>query len=564
MTTRIAKISFWSSLLKSPINLRVPRIGSFATMFLALFLLSSANLFAELQGVVLVGQKKVLLSSKELRNIYGVHVYEVDLPGSLPELQSALNPVYLHKRWTPETVSEIKQAVYRYYQKKQRPFIVISVPRQDKESYVLQLLIEESKLGIVEVVGNRWTSSKRIKQYFTTKPGEPISLRRLSRDVNFMNRDPFRFVNAIYSPGAKENTTDITLDVHDRKPYRFYAGFDNTGVLATGRQRVFAGFSWDQVFGLDHVFFYQYTTNYNAQRFHANTFQYMALLPCQNVLNLYGGFSVVHANIPSPNRNNKGTNIQASLRYQIPLYPYRFFSHEIVAGVDVKNTNNTMEFVDFSPTFGQTVNLTQLVLGYQAKWGNKRNVLEGGIEVLCSPVAWLPNQTNADFGSLRPSAKHEWTYATAFVKFQQPLPRDFSYEVFIRGQMSSQVLLPSEQLPLGGYGSIRGYDVRQFNADAGFFANIEFHSPGFSVIRRKQPHKDNLYFLVFLDGGYGIDKVPVPEIKPHEYLIGIGPGVRYSLDSYLTARCDWGIKLHHQDGFTGGGSMVYFSVIGSF
>lgn len=515
----------------------------------------------ELRGVVLVGQADALLSSEELEHIDGVHVYGVDLPGSLSELQSTLKPFFVGQEWT---IREIKQAVYQFYQKNERPFIVISVPQQQEDTPVVQLLVEESKLGKMEVIGNKWTSSKRFEQYFTTRPGDPISIRRLSRDVNFMNRDPFRFVNVIYNPGLKENTTDITLDVQDRRPYRFYVGFDNSGVLATGRQRVFAGLSWDQVFGLDHVFFYQYTTNYNAQRFHANTFQYMALLPCQSILNFYGGFSHVHGDISFPNRKNKGTNIQASVRYQLPLYPTHFFSHEIAFGADIKNTNNTMEFVDFFPRFGQTVNMTQLVLGYQAKRENKQDMWEWGADLFCSPAAWLPNQSNADFNSLRHAAKHKWTYGTAFFKIHYYLPRDFSYEFFLRGQWSSQVLLPSEQLPLGGYGSIRGYDVRQFNADTGFFANMELHFPRFSIFRHHQPNKDYFHFLLFVDGGYGRDKVSVPFINPNEYLIGVGPGVRYSLGPYLNARVDWGIKLHQQKEFTGGSSMVYFSVVGSY
>jgi hemolysin activation/secretion protein len=532
-----------------------------------LCLCSTAALFGNLRGLVLLGNEECLLNREELAEVQGLRLWSIDLPGSSSQLASKLDPLYLEKEWNVKTILALKKAIYDYYQANHHPFIVIDVPPgQNRSSDVLQLVVHESRLGKVQVDGNRWTASKQLERYLKIQPGDLISTRELSRDVNFMNRNPFRSVNVIYSPGQAENTTDLVLEVHDRRQYRFYTGFDNTGVLVTGRQRVFAGFSWDQIFGLDHVFSYQYTTNYNGSRFHANTFQYLALLPYQAVLNLYGGFSLVHADISSPNKENKGTNIQASIRYQTPLIPYTFYSHEVGVGFDIKNTNNTMQFVDLSPTFGQTVNLTQFLLGYRAKWEKEALSIDGALEVVFSPMKWLPGQTNEDFNSLRPSAKNKWCYVTASCKIRGPflsLP-SYSYEFFVQTQLSSQVLLPSEQLSIGGHSSVRGYDERQFNADSGLVANLEVHFPSFSVIRRKTPNPDRLYFLVFLDAGYGTNKVAVPDIKPTEFLIGIGPGLRYAWGPYLTARCDWGIKLHQEASFTGGGSMIHFSVIGSF
>jgi hemolysin activation/secretion protein len=533
-------------------------------IFLSFFLFLGAALFGELSGIVLIRAEDGLLSTEELEELDGVHAFGVDFPGSHSELECDLTPLYFEQEWEPETISAIKKGIYRYYQQRRRPFIVVTVPDQDESWGILQVIVEESKLGKIDVVGNKWIASKRLKKYIHLTSGEPISLRRITQDINFINRNPYRFVDVIYGPGEEPNTTDLTLKVTTRRQYRFYTGFDNTGVLSTGRQRVFAGFSWDQVFGFDHVFSYQYTTNYHVKKFHANTFQYMALLPFEAILNLYGGFSIVHADISSPNKQNKGTNIQASVRYEMPLTPYDFYSHETKLGFDLKNTNNNMAFVDFTPTFGQTVNLSQFLLGYLGKYEKDQKSIEGEFDLVFSPAEWLPGQTNQDFNSLRPSAKNRWVYATAFIKLKGPLSHSFSYLLFINGQISSQVLLPSEQLGIGGYSSVRGYEERQFNADTGLTGSLEIHSPPFSIFRRKQPNQDQMYFLLFADGGWGLDKVSVPQVQPREYLIGVGPGVRYNFGSYLTARCDWGIKLHHKDSFTGGASMIHFSVIGSF
>ena len=536
-------------------------------LYVFCILFSQGTLFPEaqkLRGVVLVDSEEHLLDANELAEIQGLAVYGVDIPGSVQSLEKCLTPVYANQVCNAEVVQQVKQKIYAYAQEHERPFIVVSAFPQDASSGVLQCVVEESRLGQLKVVGNQWTPPERVAQYFKIQPGDVISQRRMAKDLNFANRNPFRRVQIVYSPGEEINTTDITLEVADRQPYRFYVGADNTGVPPTGRQRAFAGFSWGKIFNLDHTFFYQYTTNYNVNRFHANTFQYMALLPNESILNLYGGFSILHAKLSSPNRRNTGTNIQGSLRYHLPFLPIHDFTHEMVIGMDVKHTNNTMEFVDFTPTFGQTVNLTQFIGGYQCGWTKNPHDVHGGVEILFSPMQWIAGQTNADFQSLRPGAQNKWMYAVVFGDYRYNLPHAFAYTAFFRGQWSSQTLLPSEQLGIGGYDTVRGYDQRQYNADSGFYISQEIHTPTFSVIRRKKPHADQMYFLAFLDVGYGIDKVAVPGVKQSDYLMGVGPGLRYSFGAHFTARCDMGVKLHRQENFTGGDVMLHFSAIGSY
>jgi hemolysin activation/secretion protein len=516
----------------------------------------------KIHTIVLVNDEHALLDKRELETAEGLVLVGLDLPGSSGSLKKELEP-WFNRQFDSESVREIKQSVYRYFQAAGYPFILIQVPRQKCTSAV-QLIVRQSTLGKVEVSGNQWTSTKRYTDYFQIQPGETISQRKLLKNVDFMNRNPYRQVSILFTPGEQPYTTDLTLKVSDRKPYRFYLGFDNNGVPTTGRQRVFAGFSWDQLFGLDHLFFYQYTTNYNASRFHANTFQYFAMLPWEAVFNLYGGYSIVHANLPPPNRINHGTNIQASLRYLAPLLPFQFFSHELSFGVDVKSTNNTVEFVDYTPTFGQTVNMTELMLGYKYRYENGHRNASGGIECYVSPVNAFPGQTEAAFNSLRPGAANRWIYGFAYCTFKDALPWACSYLLYFKGQLSSAALLPSEQLGIGGHSTVRGYDERQYNADNGLLGSFEFHLPTFSIIQSQRRKRDQAYFLLFADGGYGVDAVVVPEVPNSNFLVSVGPGFRYFFDPYLTARCDWGIKLHHQDDFTGGASMVQFSVTGSY
>ena len=48
---------------------------------------------------------------------------------------------------------------------------------------------------------------------------------------------------------------------------------------------------------------------------------------------------------------------------------------------------------------------------------------------------------------------------------------------FPDGQLSSYLLLPSEQFGAGGASSVRGYPERTISGDEGFYANFELYTP---------------------------------------------------------------------------------------
>lgn len=67
-----------------------------------------------------------------------------------------------------------------------------------------------------------------------------------------------------------------------------------------------------------------------------------------------------------------------------------------------------------------------------------------------------------------------------------------------------------------------------------------------------------------IDSGWGTNHKTIPGEPQPDFLLSTGPGVRYTLDPYFSARLDWGIKLHQQAVFTGGGSMLHFNATFSY
>ena len=484
----------------------------------------------------------------------------------LKELGKRLEDLFLSRPIATQLIADIKQEITQYFEEKKQSLIAIKIPDQKVTLGVIQITICTSCLGDLKVECNDWTSSDLLKNYFKTDCGGRINDQLLRRDLEFMNRNPFRHVNAVLSPGKWDSTTDVTLLVEERRQLRLYAGADNTGVRTTGRQRFYAGLNWGKAFGLDHIFSYQYTSSYNINEFQAHTMQYQAFLPWMHVLNVYGGYSYVHPHLGfTPTTGNRGQSGQGSLRYTVPLMPMGSFTHEFTMGFDFKRTNNTIEFSDLFIHFSKNVNLTQLALEYSLEktWSKCR--LDFDLQGYYSPGRWLPDQSDVAYSALRPGAKNAYVYARGSLNTLFYLKHSWYLNFLFRGQGSSQKLLPSEQYCVGGYDTVRGYDQWQLNVDAAVLASAELRTPQIKVFKRKRECvNDVLQFLAFVDFGYGQNYKVIPGEDTPQYLLGAGPGARYTWDPYFTARLDYGIKCHKNPEFTGGASMVHFNATLSY
>jgi hemolysin activation/secretion protein len=496
----------------------------------------------------------------------GVLFDNIEVPASEELFEKELSP-YLGTTITSSMLKEIQGSIQNFYTDNNLPLIQVIVPQQDITDGMVQIQVLESKVGKVRVEGGGHSSEKQLKNYLGLKHNDQINVDTMRNRLDFMNRNPFRKVNLVYAPGDDTLTTDIELLVDDRRPFRFYAGANNEGVPTTGREQLVAGFNCARMFSLDHFFAYQYTSTDNFHNFQGHTVQYLAFLPWRNVLSMYGGYSSVHADLPFPSQKNHGYSFQASGRYIVPFGGTKVLSHEASVGFDFKRTNNTVVDSESNPIIAKNVNLGQFMARYAGTVAKESYELGYEAELFVSPGAMMTDQTKEDYESLRPHAKNHWVYGRVMAKYLQRLPASFMFSCIGRGQLASENLLPSEQVGLGGFNSVRGYDERQLNYDSGAIINTELQSPGIPVIsffKKKKAWRDAIQLIGFIDYGYGTNHNLLPGEAIHNYLLGVGPGLRYTLDPWLTARLDLGVKLHKDATFSGGEAMWYFSTVGSF
>ncbi|MCB1109825.1 MAG: ShlB/FhaC/HecB family hemolysin secretion/activation protein [Chlamydiia bacterium] len=486
------------------------------------------------------------------QDVHGVISYHIEVPGGDARLKRALNH-HFDKPLNQESIAAIQKQVIQYYRNYNHPVVTVSIPKQDISDGVLQFIVTQGRLGKVYCKGNKWFPAKRLEEAIQLEPGENIASDLLNQNLYWLNRNPFRQVDAIYTPGEEAGTVDIELLCSDRFPLRVYAGIDNTGNDVTGNNRLFTGLNWGNVFWSDQRLSYQFVTSSDFKRFRAHTLFYEIPLPWQNMLNLYGGYSHVDADFAVPNIKGSlfrthGFSVQASLRYDIPLRPRKNFLHEVTWGFDFKRTNNNLDLGGVPVISQNNVNLTQLMLGYNMGYECKPLSISWEVEGFWSPGKWISDQTNADYQSLRPFAKNQYVYARTALTFTWRFYKQWSMHNYFRGQIASINLLPSEEYGVGGYNTVRGYKERIINGDNIFIWNFEIRTPSVSILNALagwKKFRDAFQFLAFYDYGLAGVKQTAPLQPQTEYLMSFGPGVRYTIVPYLTFRADWGFQLHN-------------------
>lgn len=499
----------------------------------------------QLSGILLISKDTRVSDQEIYRTVGEVGTINIQVPGKIKTLNSLISKTYFNKPLTKQGLQELKQEILLYYSQRGHPVVTLDIPQQKVSTGVLQIIVIEGKLGKVTVEGNKYFKDETLRKYVRLEEGQVIDSDILITDVDWMNRNPFRQVDVIYGPGEVAGTTDIRLLTLDRRPWRVFAGVDNTGYDETDTTRLFAGANWGNLFGLDQLLSLQFTCAPNVDRFWSITGNYTIPLPWRDIWNFFGGYSQVHPKLDFSGLRNTGYSAQASTRYSYILTPLTGYLHDLIFGFDYKRTNNNLDFGGHR-IYKQSINLTQFVFGYNGAYDSEWFKCSITFEIFYSPGTWLPDQTNTDYRNARFRGNPHYIYGRATLAPIVRLPHNYALAFTMRGQLSNRNLIASEQFGLGGYNSVRGYKERVVNVDDGFLGTAELRTPTISF-PFSNPSRSMLQFLAFIDYGTGRRIHPAPLEDRSEYLLSIGPGVRYDFNPYINFRGDFGYKLHKID-----------------
>jgi hemolysin activation/secretion protein len=517
----------------------------------------------EFYNVPLVKGIVILKSPDELKpdgmtDIEGIVVPNVPVLNK-PKFKRVLQP-YLGKPLNEETMQQLQRDIVLYCRSNDRPLVDVLYREQDVSNGVLQVIFLEAKLGSIKIqdkAGNEftngWTKASYLQAAMRTQVGDPIGERQVVSDLEWLSRrNPYRKVDLLYQSAGKFGESDLVLRIDERRPFSVFAGYEDTGSEVTDDNRILAGFSWANTFGLhDHLLNYQFTANPTFDQLRAHSASYSIPLPWRHSIRLLGSYVEVIGDV-GRGITLEGDSYEASFRYDIPLPMINRYQHELSLGVDFKSSENALEFNQLQ-FLNTPTEIFQLMLGYNGAVSDRLGQTTIGIQGFYSPGDVTDKNTDEYFGGngqttvgAHQFAKAEYKYARASLDRTTRLPYDFSWLFRAAGQISDGNLLTSEQLGLGGYATVRGYEEREANGDQGWLISNELRTPSFTPTKlvSENGYGDNLQFLGFWDYGVTQNKLLMAREDPHEILSSIGLGVRYTIRENFSFRFDYGWQLN--------------------
>ena len=122
------------------------------------------------------------------------------------------------------------------------------------------------------------------------------------------------------------------------------------------------------------------------------------------------------------------------------------------------------------------VTVHPLSVNYSGNWLFERGEASGSVTVLRN-LAGGPRGGQDDFSRARAGADAGYSIVRLAASLTRQLPRDFQVRAALNGQYTRDVLVPGEQVGVGGGAQVRGFSARDLANDSGLTANVELYSP---------------------------------------------------------------------------------------
>ncbi|MCD4823316.1 MAG: hypothetical protein K8S55_01805 [Phycisphaerae bacterium] len=492
-----------------------------------------------LKGVRFISREEQLQEDPKAE---GIDVSEVEVLNT-PEFLKQIQP-FLGKPASLKSIGEMVRATILYYRSKNRPVVDVIIPEQDVTSGIVQLLVIEGRLGKITVEGNNWFSDALIRSKIQLKEGDPIYAGKLLENVDTVNKNPFRYVRPVLSPGKLVGQTDLKLQTTDRFPYRFYAGYENTGTRTTRLGRYLAGVNMGNLWGQGHEAGYQFATNDKFSGIGIHSAYYRIPFDNGQKLAFFGNYATYDAR--HKGLDQVGQSWQLSTRYIVPLQsPWQAYRHELQLGFDFKRTDNDIEYGGFQ-IYDSAVDTNQFVLQYGGYLDDPLGNTSFTFSNYWGPGALSSKAQRADYIKARPGTDPNYFYSNLSLERIWYLPAEFTFVNRVMGQLSSERLLGSEQMGFGGYNTVRGYDEWEVGADEGLVLSLELRTPEIKLGKffNKLELENKLQFLVFWDYGAAHNVGNAPGEDKSNTLQSIGAGLRYKIGPHASFRMDYGHRLN--------------------
>lgn len=440
------------------------------------------------------------------------------------------------------TISELKILAKEIEREYLRKGVIAAcfLPPQDIQEGKVTLRVVEAKMGELEIKKMRYFNEDRIKYYWAIKPGEVLRYDKISRSLQFINKNPDRMAKAALRAGNKPETTDVVIETATNFPIHITATVDHEGSPSTGKLRKGIGLVDNNLLGLDDTLILGYTGGKNFGG--AYGYHRVPITPFGTTF-MYG-YSQTRA---FPKKDYAVFEISSkSESYSAFVYQDLFqkdeYKGEFSAGLEKSNkrvVSGAGGDLNIDRLTIASVNTTLIARG-QGNYTSIKPAFYQGLNMLGA------RRLN-EFSSRQ--AQNTFSKFTYNASFKQALVKNYQASLKFNAQVASEKLTPQQEMYLGGIDSVRGYPSGDYLADSGLYTNWELLIPTpfvpdwFKVPYGERPIKDEITGVVFFDYGIGSKRGKIGTEQPFDRMASIGAGVRIRLLNQALLRLEWGVPL---------------------
>ncbi len=404
---------------------------------------------------------------------------------------------------------------------------------------VAKIQVLEGKIERIDILGVTSLNPDYVRSRTQLGVGTPLNANNLEDQLRLLRADPiFTSVDASLKAGSQNGFSILTITVVEANQLTGSVSFDNFSPPAVGSERIGAGLSYRNLFGMGDVF----TTNYyRTTTGGSNQYDFGFSIPV-NPMNGTVSLRFAPSNYritqsPFDAFNIRGNNEVYAATYRQPLIRNPREELALSLGYEYQR-GQTFLFNDLAVPFG---------IGAEADGTSRTSVFKFGQDYTSRDTegVWsLRSQFSLGTGLF--GTTFVTTPSSAFLSWLgqiqrvQVLGSDTILIGSLDTQLSADPLLPSQQFVIGGGQSVRGFRQNVRSGDNGIRLSLESRF----VVARNEEGRTILQLAPFADLGTVWNNSKNLNVLSNQiFLAGGGLGILFEPIKRLNLRLDYAIPF---------------------
>ncbi|HEU0219334.1 MAG TPA: POTRA domain-containing protein [Gallionella sp.] len=439
--------------------------------------------------------------------------------------------------------------------------VQVLLPEQELEQGVIHLKVIEGRIAKVTVKANQHHDAENIRNSLPTiAEGQPPHSGRVAAALHVANENPSKRVTVLLKDGEKEKDIDVTLDVTDENPQKFFVSLDNSGTHQTGDYRLGIGYQNANLFNRDQVLTMQFLTSpEKADQVKIFGAGYrIPLYQYGDMIDLLAGYSDVNAGVVENLFNVSGSGTVLGAHYnQFLVKIGDNYEHKLIYGLDYRAFSNKVTQLGAGASLIPDITVHPLSLAYNGNWHLAGSELSFSVSVAQN----LPGGSlgrSADFQALRAPATANYRIYRYGMNWAHTWSSDWQARVALQGQETPHALVPGEQFGAGGADSVRGFNEREIANDHGYRTSLEGYTPDFGSDLGSADLR--LRGLAFFDSATVRRNAILPGESAGQSISSAGLGLRMSHGGDFSVRADLAQVLDGSDTHRSGSNILHIGM----